>query len=77
MDDCRSIAMLFDELPVCFGLARLVEIARQLTVSAAAPLVRLLAANGTTDCQSRMMMRGEVGHARVLPVSWGWRAAAA
>ena len=69
--------MLFDELPVCFGLACLVEIARQLTVSAAAPLVRMLAANGTTDCQSWMMMRGEVGHESVLPVSWGCRAATA
>ena len=77
MDDCRAIAMLFDELPVCLGLARRVEIARHLTVGAAAPFIRRLAADGTADSQGWMMMCGEVGHGRVLPVSWGWRATAA
>jgi hypothetical protein len=77
MDDCRAIAVLFDELAVCLGLARRVEFARRLAVGAAAPLVRLLAADGTSDSQGRMMMCGEVGHGRVLPVSWGWRATAA
>ena len=45
MDDCRAIAVLFDELAVCLGLARRVELARRLAVGAAAPLVRLLAAD--------------------------------